>query len=255
MEFPHADILTSQKELFWRDYEFLNTHINQHKWEWAKQSDIIDSHRASEDFCHNFETTDSNTWDITIVEQGEGDASADCVDLANGVVAFTNDAADDDSFEVASQCECWKFADCYPLYFEFRFKVSDGLQSDFWMGLLTGNTYFTPPDDYALFKKDDGDRNLDFANAAGGAGNDVDTTVDIEDLTWYRIGMHFDGEGNLRWFVFRDSDQICLATGKISSHITEEELAFGWGIRNGEAEAKILYLDYFKIVQKRVIED
>jgi len=254
--FPHVDVGANQPELYHRDMFFVNYHINHDKWNLLRQFDIIDSHRFTADFdCDEL----SDCWAITTTEAGSGTAAEVCNDDPNGVLVITNANADNDLDEFTQDCETWKLVNGYPLYAEIRLKISDGLNSDFWFGLITGTAgiYAGLPNDYAIFKKDDDDRNLDFANAVDGAGNDADTGIDIANDTWYRLGIHWDGAGNLRYFVFADGDapQTCLATGVITTSIVQdEELAIGFGIRNGEALAKILYVDYIKCVQKRVIE-
>lgn len=252
-EFPHANVGDEQPELFVRDIQFLNYHINHDKWDWFRNFGIIDAHRLEEDFC----CFDSDCWTITTTEEGQGSATEACTDMVNGVLLVTNAPADDDLDELVYGCECWKLVDGYPLYAEIRFKLSDALQSDFWFGLITGDSWFTTPDDYVVFHKDDGDYNLDFACAKNGTATDTDTTVDLAAITWIRVGFHWDGHETLRWFVFTDGDapQVCAATGSVTTNIpNDEELNIGFGLRNGEAAAKAVYVDYIKCVQRRVIE-
>ena len=251
-EFPHADVGTLHPELFIRDIEFLNYHINHDKWDWFRNFGIVDSHRDEDDF----DIYDAGDWTITTTEGGSGAASEELSDIANGVLVITNDDANDDSDELTRPGETFYLQATNPFYAEMRFKLSDAEDSDFWFGLITGVTWFTEPDDYAVFHKDDGDNNLDFSCAKDGTATDVDTTIDLEDITWIRIGFHFDGAGTIRWFVFTDSDepQVCAAMGVITTNIPDDELlTIGFGIQNGEAVAKVLYVDYFKAVQKRVI--
>lgn len=253
-QFPHSGVGTNQPELFLRDISFVNYHINHDKFDILKERDVIDAHRFVDDFCCDEQ---SGCWVITTTEAGSGSAAEICPNEVNGILRITNANADNDLDEFAQDCECWKFVDGYPLYAEIRFKINDGLQSDFWFGLITGTTYFTPPNDFVVFHKDDGDRNIDIANQINGAGNDTDTGIDIVDDTYIILGIHWDGAGNLRWFIFTDGDspQVCAATGVITTSIVQdEELALGFGIRNGEAVAKILSVDYVKCVQKRVRE-
>ena len=254
--FPHVDVGANQPELYHRDIFFINYHINHDKWNLIRHADIIDSHRFSEDFCCD---ELSSCWVVTTTEAGSGSAAEICADGVNGILQITNANADNDLDELTQDCECWKLIDGYPLYAEIRIKINDALQSDFWFGLITGTAgiYAGLPNDYVIFEKDDGDRNLDFLNGVDGAGNDTDTGIDIADDTWYRLGFHWDGDGNLRYFVFADGDapQTLLATGVVTTHICQdEELALGFGVRNGEAVAKILSVDYIKCAQKRVIE-
>jgi len=231
-----------QPELLWRDFRMHNLHIQHDKMLYLKDViDIIDAHRLLES---------PGTSGVDTVA---------CADEVNGVLELVTEGDDDDNGELVQQCECWKLVDCYPLYAELRFKISDAEQTDFWFGLITGAAGFFagPPNDYVVFKKDDGDNNLDFANATNGAGNDTDTTFDLVDDTWYRLGFHWDGDTTIRWFVIQDGDfpQTVLATGTVATSIVQdEELTIGFGIQAGEAAAKTLSVDYIKCVQMRVIE-
>jgi len=248
-EFPHADAGTHQPELFIRDIEFLNYHINHDKWDWWRNFDIVDAHRDQDDFDIWLAT------DYTITAVGAGTQAL--ADMPNGVLVVTNAAADNDVTEIVRDAETFLLQATNPFYAEMRFKLSEVIQSEFWFGLVEGDVWFTPSDDYAVFHKDDGDVNLDFSCAKNGVATDADTTIDLVNTTWIRIGFHFDGAGTIRWFVFTDGDepQVCSAMGTVTTNIPDDEyMTIGFGIMNGEAVAKILYVDYFKAVQRRVIE-
>lgn len=254
LKFPKVDVGAHQPEQIWRDFEMFNIHINAHKQRWLKDViDIIDAHRFEEDFC------DLPNVDYVWKQPGMSAAPLGCGDEVNGVLPLsTIGNSDNEIAELVHQCECWKLVGCYPLYAELRFKLNDALNSDFWFGLVTGTSWFAPvPDDYVVFHKDDDDRNLDFANHLDGIGNDVDTGIDLANNTWYRLGIHWDGDGTVRYFVIEDGDfpQTILATGSATAFIVQDEvLALGFGVRAGEAERKTIYVDYIKCVQKRVIE-
>lgn len=248
-KFPHVDV---EQELFFRDIFFLNYHINHDKWDWWKFQDIIDAHRLEEDW---------NWWDDYEWTQTEVGAAGTIAigDIPNGVLVVTTDAADNDYEDIATQGEIFKIVDNYPLYFEIRAKVDDAEQSDLWAGLLNSNSYFAGfGTDGIYFLKPDGAKSLYFVVQALNVENSVDTGIDSEDLTWVRLGFHWDGEGNIRWFVIDDTNppQKILASGIVTTLPTQtEELYLGFGIRNGEAASKVLYVDYVKCVQKRLVGD
>jgi hypothetical protein len=235
------------------DIEVLNYHINHDKWAWYRLMDPTFAHRFVDDFCESLD--DGIRWDVAAVEAGSGSATYTCTDAVNGVLLLQNDDADNDSLQIARLCECWKLVDGYPLYAEIRFQVNDATQLDMFFGLVTGQAWFTAPNDYVVFHKDDGDANIDFTNALNGTATTVDTGQDLEDDTWIILGFHWDGDATLRWFVFRDSDRYCLATGtSITNIVQDEELTLAFGVQNGEAVAKSMQVDYVKCVQKRVRE-
>jgi len=260
MEYPKVldNDAAHQPELLWRDFRTHNLHIQHDKMVFLKDViDIIDAHRFMDDFCNLPDIT--YDWDLFQSPGSSGVNALACGDAVNGVLEIVTEGDDDDNGELTQQCECWKLVDNYPFYAELRFKLSDADEIDFWFGLITGSAgYFAgPPNDYVVFKIEDGDDSLYFSNYADGAGNDTDTGQDLDDDTWYRIAFHWDGEGNLRYFVIEDGDfpQTILATGTITTHIVQdEELTLGFGIQAGEAAAKTLSVDYIKASQKRVIE-
>lgn len=248
-QYPHPGV--TQKEKIHRDVEMINYFINHDKWDLIRLMDIIDCHRWIDDFCQALD--EDIKYDLT--ETGSGTHT--CADAVNGILALTNAAADNDSQEVASLCECWKLINCYPLYAEIRFYLDDVLQSDFWFGLITGATWFTQPDDAVVFYKLDPLADLYFRTRTNTLNTSTDTTINLVNDTWYRIGIHWDGGGTVRWFVFTDGDapQVCAAAGLHTTNIVQdEELAIGFGIRNGEADAKSMYIDYLKVAQTRVME-
>jgi len=260
MEYPKVldNDTALHPELTWRDFLMHNMHIQHDKMLYLKDViDIIDAHRFVDDFCNLPDV--AYIWDLLESPGTSGVDAVACADDVNGVLELVTEGDDDDNGELVQQCECWKLVDCYPLYAELRFKLSDAEDSDFWFGLITGVAGFFagPPADYVVFNKDTGDNNLDFVNATNGAGNDTDTTIDLVDDTWYRIAFHWDGDGTIRWWVLADGDfpQTVLATGSVTTHIVQdEELTIGFGVQAGEQGAKTLSVDYLKIAQKRVIE-
>ena len=247
-------------ELTWRDFNMHNMHIQHDKMLYLKDViDVMDAHRFVDDFCNLPDVT--YIWDLIQSPGNSGIETVACVaDEVNGVLELVTEGDDDDTGELVQQCECWRLDNCYPLYAELRFKLDDALNSDFWFGLILGAVGFFvgPPNDYVVFKKDDDNNNLDFANATNTVGNDTDTGIDLVDDTWYRIAFHWDGDGTIRWWVIQDGDfpQTILATGTVTTHIVQdEELTIGFGVRAGEIGAKTLSVDYLKIAQKRVIGD
>jgi len=254
-KFPKTCVGAHQPELIWRDFDMFNIHINAHKQRWLKDMiDIIDAHRFVDDFCNDLGIDDR--WTLSESPSASGISLEKCVDLVNGVFDFDTNGEDDAYGELTQPCECWKLVNCYPLYGEIRFKLSDVTESDFWFGYIQTHSWFTTPNNYVVFKKDDGDAFLDFATrlaaATATATNQILTLIND---TWYRLGIHWDGEGTIRYFVIQDGDfpQTILATGSHTTNIPTTELAFGFGIRAGAAAIKHLYVDYVKSAQKRVI--
>ena len=256
-KFPKVDVGTHQPEQIWRDMEMFNIHINAHKQRWLKDViDILDCHRLEEDFCGLPDTTFD--WVMTEGPGASGIQTTICQDMVNGVYRLQTDTADNDTGELTQMCECWKFVNCYPCYGEIRFYVDDAVQNDFWFGYVQGHAWLdVVPNDYAIFHKDDGDALLDFANAVGGVATNTTGIATLVQCVWYRLGIHWDGNGTIRYFLIQDGNfpQTILATGSHTTNIPTTEMSFGFGIRAGEAGGdKSMYVDYVKSCQLRVIE-
>lgn len=255
-KFPKTSVGAHQPEQILRDHEMFNIHINSHKMRYLKDLiDIVDCHRFEDDFCNDLGIGDR--WQLEESPSGSGIETEACVDLVNGVFDFDTNGAAGAYGELTQICECWKLVNCYPLYGEIRFYLSDVTQCDFWFGYIQDHTWFAAPNNYAVFHKDDGDALLDFATSLGAVATEATGMATLVDDTWYRLGIHWDGDGTIRYFLIADGDfpQTILATGSHTTNIPIMELAFGFGIQAGEAEIKHLYVDYVKSAQKRVIED
>ncbi|MCK4783312.1 MAG: hypothetical protein KAV87_06140 [Desulfobacteraceae bacterium] len=254
-KFPKVDVGTHQPEQIWRDWEMFNIHINAHKQRWLKDIvDIMDCHRFDDDFCSLPDTS----FDFNLEEspRGSGVITPACVDMVNGVLDLRTHGDDGDNAELTQMCECWQFVNCYPLYGEIRFYLSDVIDTDFWFGYVQGHTWFgVAPNDYAVFHKDDTNALLDFSNAVGGVVTNTNGIATLVQCTWYRLGIHWDGAGTIRYFLIQDGNfpQTILATGAITTNIPTQVMSFGFGIQAGSAEVKDLYVDYVKSCQLRVI--
>jgi len=247
-QFPQESVGTHQPERFIHDIDFLNYHFNHDKWDWFKN--FTPEYAAR--FEDHFYRWIAGEW--TVTETGAGTRAI--TPLVNGVLLVTNAAADNDLNEILTQNESFKLVENYPFYGSIRFKITDVTQSDFWFGLITGTSYFGgPPDDAVIFSKQDGDANLDVITRLNGAQLLTDTGVDLVALTWYRLGIHWDGHDSVRFFVFRDADMYCLAQDTHTTYICQdEEMRLGFGLMNGEAVAKAIYVDYIKGANKLAIE-
>ena len=254
-KFPKTNVGAHQPEQIWRDWEMFNIHINSHKMRWLKDvTDILDCHRFEDDFCNCVDTTF-----IWYLYQWPGTSGIDtkcCVDMVNGVLELVTGPDDDDQAELTQYCECWKFSNCYPCYGEIRFHLDEVLQSEFWFGYIQNHSWFAGTNNAAVFHKDDGDALLDFDSTLAGVTTSTTSIATLVNTTWYRLGIHWDGDGTIRYFLFADGNfpQTVLATGSHTTNLPTTDLAFGFGVRAGEAAAKTVAVDYVKSAQLRVIE-
>ena len=254
-KFPKTCVGTNQQEQIWRDWQMFNIHINSHKMRWLKDvTDILDCHRFEDDFCNCPDTT--FTYYLYQWPGTSGIETLCCTDAVNGVLDMLTGPDDDDQAELTQYCECWKCVNCYPFYGEIRFWLDDDDQNEFWFGYIQNHSWFAGTQNAIVFHKDDGDQLLDFDTTLAGVTTTTTGIATMTQCTWYRLGIHWDGSGTVRYFLIQDGNfpQTILATGSHTTNIPTTELAFGFGLRNGEAVAKNLYVDYIKSAQLRVIE-
>ena len=84
---------------------------------------------------------------------------------------------------------------------------------------------------------------------------DANAIATLAACTWYRLGIHWDGDGTIRYFLFQDGNfpQTVLATGSHTTNIPTSVMNFGFGIQSGAVAVKDLFVDYVKSAQLRVI--
>lgn len=243
-----------QPELIIRDHAMKNYHINSHKMRWLKDViDITDAHRMIDDFDGFDLVGDESDWIQTTHNSG----AAALIDMVNGVLQLSTGQTEDDGLELTKVMEAFMCAECYPLYAEIRFKIDTAVQSDFWFGLVIGEGWFGTPTDAIVFESVDGDASLWFVTRTGAAQTRNDTTIDVTDDEWIRLGFHWDGDETIRWFVIADGNapQEILAAGSHTTHVPTTELQFGFGVLTGAGAVVLMDIDYVKCVQLRVIEE
>jgi len=257
-KFPKTNVGTHQPEQIWRDWEMFNIHINSHKMRWLKDvTDIMDCHRFEDDFCNCPDITNGFIWQRHEWPGTSGAHSQCCVDMVNGVLELVTREDENDSIELTQYCECWKFLNCYPCYGEMRFHLDDAVECDFWFGYTQDNSwFFPPPQEAAVFYKNDDSALLNFETRIAGVATVSPGIATLVECEWYRLGIHWDGQGTIRYFLFQDGNfpQAVLATGSHTTNLPTTELALGFGIAAGADAQKTLAVDYVKSAQLRVIE-
>jgi len=187
-------------------------------------------------------------WTITTVEAGAGDATEAVADAKGGVLVLTNDAADNDSDFLQYASETFTFDSTKKLMFKARFKVSDATDSDFVMGLQITDTTPLAVSDGIYFQKDDGDANLDFHVVKDSTATDGTAIATVADDTYMVVEFYYGGTGkNIVAYV----DGVAVGGYAVTNAPDDEELTISFGIQNGEAVAKVMSIDYIRVVQER----
>ena len=190
---------------------------------------------------------DTNDWTLTTVEAGASSATEAIGNLLGGVLVVTNDAADDDSDFFQSAKEIFKWTSGKRLYFGMRAKISDVTQSDFVFGLQITDTTPLAVTDGMYFQSDDGDAYLDFHSVKNSTATDVTQLATLTNDTYFVIEAYYDGAN--KWELFFNGATVGACA--LTNVCDDEELAISFGIQNGEAVAKILSVDWIRVVQER----
>jgi hypothetical protein len=198
---------------------------------------------------------DTNDWTLTTIEAGAGSATEAIGNLAGGVLVITNDAADDDYDFFSLAKETFKYVSGKAFEFEARFKVSDATQSEFIMGLAITDTTPLDASDGIFFIKEDGEKTFDLKvvknSTASTLAGDATTnpTLQVADDTYIKVGFYYDGvdANKIQCFI----NDVRVGALPLTNVPDDEELAITFGLKNGEAVAKIMSVDYIRLIAQR----
>lgn len=196
--------------------------------------------------------------DWVITETGSGTRAVG--QIKDGVFVVTNAAADNDvnslqlrSIASGAVAEHWKFVSGKKLRFAARFKISDATQSDFVIGLHITATapVATPPTDGIFFRKDDGDRLIDFCvrknDTASTATGELGRSGYMTDDTYTCLEFIYDGGSMITAY----QDGVPFGSCPLTNVPDDEELAVSFAHQNGTDAAKVLSMDYIGVWQER----
>ncbi len=188
-------------------------------------------------------------WTLTTVELGAGSATEALGDEAFGALVVTNDAADNDSDFFQKLGESFLLTAGKKAWFKTRLKISDATQSEFYAGLMITDTdplSATAGDgvtDGVFFMKEDGAATLDVycqKDTTTGQTSAAGIATIVAD-TYITLGWEYDGVNAVKYFI-NDVHKGTLDAS--STYLPNTELTVSFGIKNGEAVAKILTVDY-----------
>jgi hypothetical protein len=254
-QFPNLGLSGAlHKEPYIRDVEFVDGYVHKDFAAWFRLFDGIDCHRYFQDFDVY------TSGDFTETHTGSGTIAA--ASQANGVITIATAATNGDNEVISLKNTGFYLAAGYPAYFECRVKLPDVTKQGFVFGVSAALTHYTSAiaDDGAVFS---------FVGGVLYGENMVETVKTANPVldkdgvawaptasTWYRFGIHWDGTGTLRYFVFKDEDWPQTLLGYVeAAHAADadEMLYLIIGTKAEESAAKTLHVDYIKAVQKRII--
>lgn len=208
----------------------------------------------------------NGTWTITVTEGGAGDASSAVADVDGGAIALTTDAADNDLIFAQHTNECFKLAAGKKAFFKAKFKITDAnanassiLNTEWYFGLMVRDTdplSATAGDgvtDGVFFMSEDGTQDVYLHCQKNATTGQLSTLLSdtLTVATMTEFAFYFDGKRFIN--VFKDgvkTKQIDLTT-TLATYLPDTELALSFGVKNGEAVAKVLTLDYLFVAKER----
>lgn len=206
------------------------------------------------------DTSSAGKYTISTVEAGASSATEAAADERNGVLLITNDSADNDSDFFQKLNESFLLTAGKRAVFKARFKCSDDTQVEWYMGLMVTDTDpFSAAagdgvTDGVFFMKEDGSTSVDFyvqKNATTGQLTSSAVATAAAAATYMTLGFYFDG---LRYIkVYKDDALVKLVdlTTSADIYLPDTEMTISFGIKNGEAVAKTMSIDYIFCAEER----
>lgn len=210
--------------------------------------DIFDQEYADKHirFFDHFENFSTDGWTITSTDAGVDSGEVYQIkDAAGSILRITTNDADNDSEELQLIGERWKCTADKPMWFEARWALAQATESDVAIGLSVTNTaVIDGAQDNILFRKNDGDTNLDFDADKGGTASTATGYATLAADTFVKTGFYWDGNDTLTPYV--DG----TAQSAITSNLNDDELMrVTLAIQAGAAAATSLDVDYVYVNQ------
>lgn len=173
-------------------------------------------------------------------------------DAVNGTCVITSNATtDDDGGSFQSIQECYQLLSGKQAWWECKFQISDATQSELYMGLSVA--FATNPEAILSsanrigFDKVDGSTRLRATATATSVSQVLDTGYDMVAATYVTVGFHWDGSGNVNFYLNRNY------VGQMTSGLpTATAMALACYHLSGDANGtKTATIDYVSFAKER----
>lgn len=167
----------------------------------------------------------------------------------SGLLLITNSAADNDLVALQKNPAMLLMDPLKPCFFSCRFKVSNGTQCDFVMGMQVVDT--TPLDvtDGIYFLKADDSTALSIVarKDATTGSTTVANIATVADDTFLTLGWYYDGVSKLTYSV----NGAIGGAIDITNFFPDTNLTVSFALQNGDAVARTMTVDWVFISQER----
>lgn len=211
----------------------------------------------------------NSTWTVTVTEAGAGDAAASYLTgtgAGGGILRLVTDAADNDLIFAQRKGESYLLASGKRTFFKIKFAITDAnadatsiAQTEWYAGLMITDTdplSSTAGDgvtDGIFFMSEDGTQDIAFYVQKDATTGQLTTTTTstLTVATQTSFAFEFDGARYVRLYKDDAYVQTIDLTSTLTAYLPNAPLTVSFGIKNGEAVAKTMDIDYIFCAQER----
>lgn len=208
----------------------------------------------------------NSTWTVTVTEAGTGNATSAVADINGGGITLTTDNADNDLIFAQAANACFTPTAGKKMFFRAKFKLTDANanaasinESEFYFGAMVRDTdplSSTGGDgvtDGIFFLKEDGTQDIYLYcqknTTTGQLATKLANTLTVNTMT--EFAFYFDGVQFIEVFIDGVKTTTVDLTTTLTTYLPDTILNLSFGIKNGEAVAKVLTIDYLMLAQER----
>lgn len=225
-------------------------------------NDLLGMHLSTDPSRMHTNWNDFNSFaaaDWTITKVGAGTTALG--DLDHGVLVVTNAAGVADSVYLQKVGSDFFFESGKQLWFKARFKLSDATLTTAIMGLQITDTTPLAVSNGVFFIKGAAAATLDFLVEAASTATTASAIATMVDDTYMTVGFYYDGKTEISYWVDVAGNHPGNDVGRTPQKLgtlaltnlplSTQALTISYGVKNGEAVAKVMSVDYILVAKER----
>lgn len=199
-------------------------------------------------YFNDFDTYVAGDWVVTLI----GNAGTAALTAGNGgLLLITSDTLDNDGVVLQKTPAGFAFSATKKCFFAVKFAASKATESDIQFGLVIVDGTPFDATDGIFFMKDDGDANIDvYVRKDATTGSNSKTAIaTLAAATQTILSFYYDGAGTLFYGV---NGSMVGSMSASSTYLPDAtNLTVSMALRNGEAGAQTLTVDYILAAMER----